>query len=89
MMWVSGSPVMQNNKKINKSISASIFLAVLLMGGGILVAEENKQDTALTAENEGSSGKKTQKQKVDNAVTEFVSKEKISADQAVAFPTDI
>ena len=65
----------------------------MLVGAGISVAGKDKQKSELTEENEDS-GKKVTKKKIKKgknvkAPKNFVPTEKVTADQAVAFPSDI
>jgi hypothetical protein len=62
---------------------------VLLIGAGISVAEKDKQKSELTEEKEKPEKKVHKKEKDAKAPKNFVPTEKVTADQAVAFPSDI
>jgi uncharacterized alpha/beta hydrolase family protein len=83
---------MQKNKQKSKVflIIVSFALAtVLFIVIGISAAEKDKQKSELTGKNKNPVKKEIQKEKVVKAPVIFVPTEKVSADQAVAFPTDI
>ena len=83
---------MWKKKKINKAFPAVIFsilLIALFIGGGLLAAEENKQKGASAEDAEIPTDEKIPNTEVDEAPANFIATEEVSADQAVAFPTDI
>lgn len=71
---------MQSNKRNGKAIFTIVFIALvalLFIGAGISATENDKQKNASTEE------------KSKEAPVIFQPTEKVTADQAVAFPTDI
>ena len=71
---------MQNNKHNTKKILIIVFIALaalLFVGAGFSATDNNKQKSAST------------KEKNIKSPTIFQPTEKVTADQAVAFPTDI
>lgn len=83
---------MQKNKQKSKvfmSIVSFTLATVLFIGAGISETEKDKQKNKLTGKNKNPVKKEIQKEKVVKPPVIFVPTEKVSADQAVAFPTDI
>lgn len=83
---------MQKNKQKSKiflTIVSFALAAVLFIGAGISDTEKDKQKSELTGKNKNPVKKENQKQKDVKAPKNFVPTEKVTADQAVAFPTDI
>lgn len=83
---------MQNNKKHSKVllyIVTFVLAALLFTGAEISAVEKDKPKTELTEKDKKTVKKETQKKKVVKAPTIFVPTDKVSADKAVAFPTDI
>lgn len=83
---------MQKNKRKSKvflTIMSFALATVLFIGAVISAAEKDKQKSELTGKNKNPVKKEIQKKKVVKAPAIFVPTEKVSADQAVAFPTDI
>ncbi len=78
----------QKSKVFLKIVSIAL-VAVLLIGAGISVAEKDKQKSELTEEKEKPEKKVNKKEKDVKAPKNFVPTEKVTADQAVAFPSDI
>jgi len=78
----------QKSKVFLKIVSIAL-VAVLLIGAGISVAEKDKQKSELTEEKEKPEKKVNKKEKDVKAPKSFVPTEKVTADQAVAFPSDI
>jgi hypothetical protein len=83
---------MQKNKQKSKVLHTILSFAlaiVLLIGAGISAAEKDKPKGELTGKNKIPAKEKIQKKEVVKAPDIFVPTDKVSADQAVAFPTDI
>lgn len=83
---------MQNNKqkcKVFLTIVSFALATVLLVGAGISATEKDKPKGELTGENKIPIKEETQKKEIVKATVIFVPTDKVSADQAVAFPTDI
>jgi nitrate reductase cytochrome c-type subunit len=78
----------QKSKVFLKIVSIAL-VAVLLIGAGISGAEKDKQKSELTEEKEKPEKKVNKKEKDVKAPKNFVPTEKVTADQAVAFPSDI
>ena len=92
MISVLGLHAMQKNKKHRKVllyIVTFVLATVLLIGAGISAAEKDKPKIELTGKDKLPVKKETQKKKVVKAPAIFVPTDKVSADKAVAFPTDI
>ncbi len=75
--------------KIFLAIMFITLVAVMLVGAGISVAGKDKQKSELTEEKENPPKKVIKKEKDVKAPKNFVPTEKVTADQAVAFPSDI
>ena len=83
---------MQKNKQKSKvflTIVSFALATVLFIGAGISDTEKDKQKNKLTGKNKNPVKKEIQKKKDVKAPKSFVPTEKVTADQAVAFPTDI
>jgi cell division protein YceG involved in septum cleavage len=83
---------MQNNKKHSKVllyIVTFVLATVLFIGVEISAIEKEKPKIELTEKDKITVKKETQKKKVVKAPPIFVPTDKVSADKAVAFPTDI
>ena len=80
------------NKKLSKiliSIVISMLAIVLLIGVEISASEKAKPKIELTGKDKTPVKKEAQKKKVVKTPSVFVPTDKVSADKAVAFPTDI
>ena len=83
---------MQNNKKHSKLflyIVAFVLATVLFTGLEISAIEKDKPKIELTEKDKITVKKEPKKKKVVKAPPIFVPTDKVSADKAVAFPTDI
>jgi len=83
---------MQKNKLKNKvflTIVSLTLATLLLIGAEITATEKDKQKSKLTGNNKILVEKETKKKEAVKVPTTFVPTDKVSADQAVAFPTDI
>ena len=83
---------MQKNKKHIKVflyIVTFVLAAVLFTGVEIFALEKDKPKIELTDKDKKTVKKETQKKKAVKAPSVFVPTDKVSADKAVAFPTDI
>lgn len=83
---------MQKNKQKNKVFPKGMFISVvlvLLIVTGISSAEKNKQQSNLLGTIKNSVQKQFKKGISSKENETFIPTEVISADQAVAFPTDI
>ena len=86
---------MQNNKRNGKSIltivliALVVLVALLFIGAEISATANDKQENASVEENKGLSNGQSHEEKATEAPTIFQPTEKVTADQAVAFPTDI
>jgi hypothetical protein len=92
MTSVSGLHVMQKNKQKSKvflTIVSFALAAVLFFAAWISAAEKDKQKSELKGENENPIKEEIKKEKVVKPPRNFVPTEKVTADQAVAFPSDI
>ena len=92
MTLVLGLHAMWNNKKYSRTllyIVTFVLATALLIGAGISAAEKDKPKIELTGKDKLPVKKETQKKKVVKAPSIFVPTDKVSADKAVAFPTDI
>ena len=83
---------MQNNKceiKQYLTIVLIALVATLLIGASIFASKNNNQENASTVDNKKGENKEIHEDKTaENPVT-FQPTEKVTADQAVAFPADI
>ena len=87
-----GLHAMWNNKKyirILHYIAISLVATVLFLGVAISAKEKDKTKGGVTGQDKAPVRKETKKKKVVKAPVIFVPTEKVSADQAVAFPIDI
>ena len=83
---------MQNNKYKNNvflTIVSFALAAVLFIGTRISATEKGRPQDELTGSNAIPSAEEHQKKEVVQAPATFVPTDEVSADQAVAFPTDI
>ena len=83
---------MQKNKRKSKVFLTIVSLAlatVLLIGAEISATEKDKLKGELTGKIQIPIEKEAQKKEAVKAPVVFVPTEKVTADQAVAFPTDI
>lgn len=83
---------MQKNKQKSKVFLTIVSFALaimLLIGTEISATEKDKPKGELTGGNKIPVKEETQKKEVVKAPVTFVPTDKVSADQAVAFPTDI
>ncbi len=83
---------MQKNRQKSKVFLAIVFIAlsaVMLVGADVSAAGKDKQKGELTEEKENPPKKAIKKEKDVKAPKNFVPTEKVTADQAVAFPSDI
>ncbi len=83
---------MQKKRKKSKLflviVSVSLLMA-LLMGAALSFAGKDKQKSELAGDEKVPEKKEPRKKKVRKAPGTFIPTEKVTADQAVAFPTDI
>ena len=83
---------MQKSKRKNRVFLTIVPLAlatVLLIGAEITATEKDKPKGELARKNRTFVQEETKKKKVVKAPVVFIPTDKVSADQAVAFPTDI
>lgn len=67
-----------------------LSLILLCISLGLIAAEENKQEDEKTKQQESSKVKSTPGKRAQiKTLEEFVPSEEVSADKAVAFPSDI
>ena len=80
------------NKQIKKLYPAIVFTALLcsvFVQAGLSIAQENKLKSESESETVQPADEQTIKEKVEKEPAPFVASEEVSANQAVAFPTDI
>jgi hypothetical protein len=79
----------RKHRKVLLYIVTFVLASVLFTVVEISAAEKDKPKIELTDKDKKTVKKETQKKKVVKAPSIFVPTDKVSADKAVAFPTDI